>query len=88
MEAVRKQTASDAIKVAQAQIFRETFSTVAGKQCLADIMRLCGESKYLAQPPSGDNALYWFGRRDVGLAIKEIMNFTPSEVKAVVKTKA
>lgn len=91
--AVDKQKTHDSIKVVQAQIMREAFSTVAGQQALTIIMELCGEGKYLPGLPgsqgiTGDSALYWFGRRDVGVAIRQIMDFTPKTEKAVVKTKA
>lgn len=77
--------------VRQAQILRETFSTVPGQEALKILLDLCCYHKQLPTTQlngmTSGNALYFGGRRDVGQAVLNLMNFTPSDQSVVVKTK-
>lgn len=86
---VDKQRAQENVLVHQAQVLRETFSTVAGQEALVIIKELCGHERQLPGPQvRADDALYWGGRRDVYTAIQKLLSFTPRSDKPVVKTKA
>lgn len=85
-----KQREFDSEMLRQSRLLRETFSTAAGIEGLKIILSLCRDGKQVLPPGTpltADAVLYFSGRRDVGHAIKELLEFQPREEKAVVKTK-
>ncbi len=87
-DAARKQ---DSEAVRQAQILLTAFSTPAGIEALRIILDICGHGKTLPRHPNhgltGDNALYFGGRKDVAEEILLKMNFKPADANVTVKTK-
>ncbi len=89
--AVKQQRMVEEELVRVSRIFHTTFGTPAGKEALEYILTdLCavratigGKGKHVR----GDDALYWFGRGDVGREILKLMAYEPRSSAVVVKTK-